>query len=117
MDTTTAYVPEAHVKSWVRELVYDRKEKVLNVIDNWELDRDDNEIYANFFTPAKITMRDGKIFIGKVAMTAENCEISVEKVKITDSSQLKNWGKSLNKIQIRKKSEKKGNWLLSFDLK
>ena len=117
MDTTTSYVPEAKVKSCVRELVYDCNAKVLNLIDSWELETDSNDIYANFFTPAKVVQRDGKLFIGKVAVTFNGCDFIVEKVKITDSSQLANWGKFLNRIQIRKKSAKKGNWHLSFELK
>ena len=117
MDTTTSYVPEAKVKSCVRELVYDCNAKVLNLIDSWELETDSNDIYANFFTSAKVVQRDGKLFIGKVAVTFDGCDFIVEKVKITDSSQLANWGKSLNRIQIRTKSAKKGNWHLSFELK
>ena len=117
MDLTAAYKPEAKLKSYIRELVYDRKNRILNVQDSWELETDNNNLYANFFTPSEVIEKDGKLFIGGVPVTLKNCKAAVEKLKVTDSAQLRNWGKSMNMIKIYKKSGKKGNLLLSFDLK
>ena len=117
MDLTTAYAPEAKLKSYIRELVFDRKTNTLNVSDSWETESDQNEVRANFFTPAKVIQRDGKLFIGSVEVKAEGCEMTVEKIKITDSSQLYDWGKSLTRIQLRKNTGKQGKWLVSFLMK
>ena len=117
MDLTTSYAPSAKLKSYIRELVFDRKTNTLNVSDSWETESDQNEVRANFFTPAKVIQRDGKLFIGSVEVKAEGCEMTVEKIKITDSNQIYDWGKSLTKIQLRKNTGKQGKWLVSFLMK
>ena len=117
MDLTTAYCPEAKLKSFVRELVYNRKTKVLDLLDRWDSDAEKNDIYANFFTPAKVVQRDGKLFIGDAEVTVEGGSISVEKIKVTDINQRLAWGNSLNRIRIETQTGKQGNWRVSFLLK
>ena len=117
MDLTSSYAPEAKLKSYIRELVFDRKTKTLHVRDCWKTEMEQNEVYANFFTPAKVTQANGKLFIGKAEFNAEGCEISIEKIKNSDSSQMLEWGKFLTKIQIRKTTGKQGEWHLSFLMK
>ena len=117
MDLTTAYPEEAKLKSYVRELVFDKETNVLDVTDHWELESGQNEIYANFFTPAKVQERNGACLLGDAELRFEGCSFSVEKVKVTDLNQRLAWGKSLNRIQIRTKTGKQGDWRVSFLLK
>ena len=116
MDLTTAYKPEAKLKSYIRELVYDCNERTLTVCDKWSIDNDTNDVYVNFYTPRTVTQKGGNLLIGDVPVTLKDCEAELSEFVIKDPVQIKNWGNSVTEIKIRKKSAADDSWKLVFDL-
>ena len=116
MDLTTAYKPEAKLKSYIRELVYDCNERTLTVCDKWSIDNDTNDVYVNFYTPRAVTQKGGNLLIGDVPVTLKDCEVELSEFVIKDPVQIKNWGNSVTEIKIRKKSAADDSWKLVFDL-
>ena len=118
MDLTNSYPAEAGVVSCIRELIWNRREKTLEIRDSWKLKkRSGNTVRIPYYTPAKIVCRKGQWKIGKVGVRPENCSASAEKVPLEDSVQVINWGKTVNRYEVTAKSGASGSCSIFFEFK
>ena len=118
MDLSHAYPNAAGVKSCIRELVWNRKEKTLEIHDSWELKkRSGNTIRIPYYTVGRAVCRSGKLQINGVNVRLEKCSAAVTDVPLEDPMQILSWGKTVKRIDVTAKSSSKGECSLIFEFK
>jgi hypothetical protein len=108
LDISTAYPPEAFVKSWHRSITLNRGENV-SIIDDYELTKFIKPPTLNFLTPLETDLSNaGKIILsagtGKNYMLTypdENFEALMEIIPIRDNRMSASWGRELRRIVLK----------------
>ena len=108
LDISTAYPPEAFVKSWHRSITLNRGENV-SIIDDYELTKFIKPPTLNFLTPLETDLSNaGKIILstgsGKnyiLTYPDENFEALTEIIPIRDNRMSASWGRELRRIVLK----------------
>ena len=117
MDLANAYPAEAGVRSCIREVVWRRKAKTLEIHDRWELKkRSGNTVRIPYYASLPVTCRMGKWKIGEVPFRLENCSAMAERIALDDPAQIDSWGmKTVSRIDVMAGSGSGGECSIIFN--
>lgn len=115
-DLTTAYPKEAQLKKCTRTITCDLTDNTVEVLDQWELERDGNTIRTPLYTPAQVTSAPNGYAIGDMTFSVDNptAEVQITPLKIEDKDVVKAWGENINRIDLTVSSGAKGSYKMVF---
>ncbi len=116
LDLSKAYPAEAKLRSCIRTITYDFAVPSIEIHDEWELAGRKNTVVIPLYTPGAVKkLTDHSWQVQNMVMNLSgDCNLEVEKQKITDSKLLLSWGKSLNCLTLTTSSGSKGEHKLTF---
>jgi hypothetical protein len=125
MDIAGAYPEQAGVKKWNRRIRLNRG-KDLRLVDAYELEKLDGELFLSLMTPCAVTLqKGGKIilrekaggdssFTLKIIYEADKLTAELENITLDDTRFTSMWGESLTRIILRaaENARLKDSWAL-----
>ncbi|XP_054157345.1 uncharacterized protein LOC128955700 [Oppia nitens] len=123
-DIAGAYPTGAHVRSWIRKLVFNRKSNTVTIDESYKLDKFIQPFKVHFITILNITQNDGQVLLKDKDVRLElNYEhnlfdVVVDQHKTNDTKLHQMWGNSVNRVTLVSKIVDKleGNYSIVFKI-
>ncbi len=103
MDIAGAYSADAHVESWKRVVRLDRRQNLIEVMDEFSLNQAAKEITLTLMTPCRVEQQAAMLRLEDRARVAYDPGLlaSIEEIKLEDPRLRSVWGERIYRILLR----------------